>query len=170
VTSRCWWNGDRFNSSRRGRFDHAERLNRSAQFERGQHVRRLSNLSDIFILVAVALSSVLLPAQQDQSREKPPCVAAGEPIYRPGENGVKPPQPLLPDKSAKSAPAVRGPLSVELLVNSDGHVCGVRVLSAKDPSAARAFTEYISEHWTFKPATRQGKPVAVKFRLNWNLD
>ena len=133
-------------------------------------MRRLSNLSGSFVLVAVALSSVLLAAQEDQATTKPPCIAASDQIYRPGENGVKPPQPPLPDKSAKSAPATRGPLSVELLVNSDGHVCEVRVLSAKDPSAAKTFTEYSSEHWIFKPATRQGKPVAVRFKLNWNSE
>jgi hypothetical protein len=29
--------------------------------------------------------------------------------------------------------------------------------------------EYISEHWTFKPATRKGKAVAVRFLMNWNF-
>jgi hypothetical protein len=58
-------------------------------------------------------------------------------------------------------------LTLEVLVNSEGRVCTVRVLSADDPSHAQEFAAYIMTHCTFKPATRRGKPVAVKFPISF---
>lgn len=129
-------------------------------------MRTLSSLSSSFVLLAVVTSSIPVAAQENQTGPKSPCIAADEQIYRPGIDGVKPPQPQ-PVKDAKNAPDVRVPFSLELLVNADGHVCDVRVLNARDQLSARKTAEYISEHWTFKPATRQGKPVAVKFTTNF---
>jgi hypothetical protein len=129
-------------------------------------VRILSSITATCTLLAVAFSAISVTAQENQPPVKPPCIAADEPIYRPGVDGVKPPQPQ-PDKNAKGAPDMRGPFSVELLVNSEGHICEARVLNAKDPLPAAKAASYISEHWTFKPATREGKPVAVKFMINF---
>lgn len=124
-----------------------------------------SSLSS-FVLLAVVVSSIPVASQENQTVPKTPCVAADEPIYRPGVDGVKPPQPQ-PVKDARNAPDIRAPFSLELLINSDGRVCDVRVLNARDQLSARKTAEYISEHWTFKPAMRQGKPVAVKFTTNF---
>jgi hypothetical protein len=106
-------------------------------------------------------------AQENPTSAKPPCIAAGETVYQSGADGVKPPQPQ-PSKKDKSAPGIRGTFSLELLVNSEGRVCGARVFNARDRLSAEKSAQYISEHWTFKPATKQGKPVAVKFIMNWN--
>jgi hypothetical protein len=117
-------------------------------------------------LLATVVYSLSVAAQENQTATKPLCIAADEHIYHPGSDGVKPPQPQ-PDKSAKDAPDMRGPFSLELVVNSEGRVCDARVLNARDQLSAKKAAEYISEHWTFKPATRQGKPVAVKFTTNF---
>ena len=114
------------------------------------------------IIIALALSSQLL-AQEAQPPK--PCIGAEETVYKPGIDGVTPPQPL-PDKS-KSAMDIRGPMSLELVVNSEGHVCSAKVVSAKDQLSAKKVADHIAEHWTFKPATRQGKPVAVSFTTNF---
>ena len=114
----------------------------------------------------VVLASIWLPAQETPTSTKPPCIQAGESVYQPGSDGVHPPQPT-PNQNDKTAPDIRGPFSIELLVNSAGRVCDARVLNAKDRLSAEKAAQYISEHWTFRPGTRQGKPVAVKFVMNW---
>lgn len=122
----------------------------------------------ICVVALFGILAYIIPAsaQENPTPAKPPCIAAGEPIYQPGADGVKPPQPP-PNKNDKTLPDIRGPFSIELVVNSEGRVCDARVLSAKDRLSAEKTAQYISEHWTFKPATRQGKPVSVKFTLNW---
>jgi len=114
------------------------------------------------IIIALALSSPLISQEAQPNK---PCIAADEAVYKPGVDGVTPPQPL-PDKS-KSNVDIHGPMSLELVVNSEGHVCSVKVVSAKDQLSAKKVADHIAEHWTFKPATRQGKPVAVGFTTNF---
>ncbi len=126
----------------------------------------LLRLGSGFLLLAVVTSSMAVAAQENQTAPKAPCITKEEPIYRPGTDGVTPPQPQAV-KDTKRGPDVRTPYSLELLVNSDGRVCEARVLTARDESAAREAADYISEHWTFKPATRKGKPVAVKLTMNF---
>lgn len=115
-------------------------------------------------LIALPCLSHLF-AQESPRSNNTPCIASSEAVYRPGVEGVKPPQPQ-PNKKDKTAPDLRGPLSLELLVNSEGRVCDARVLTAKDRLSAEKAAKYISENWTFKPATKEGKPVAVKFTMN----
>ena len=62
---------------------------------------------------------------------------------------------------------MQGPFSVELLVNAQGHVCDAQVLTARDRTAASMAAQYMLRNWTFEPAMRQGKPVAVKFTVNF---
>ncbi|HEX3322694.1 MAG TPA: energy transducer TonB [Terriglobales bacterium] len=120
------------------------------------------------VVAATALLFLPLAAQDSKPAEKPSCIATTETVYQPGKDGVQPPQPPSPLKS-KNVPTVRGPVSLELLINSEGRPCEVHVVSARDTSNAAALAEYISEHWTFKPATRKGKAVAVRFLMNWNF-
>jgi TonB family protein len=127
----------------------------------------LLGFSGSFVLFVVLVSSTPIAAQENPPAAKPPCIAADEPIYRPGADGVKPGQPQ-PDKNAKNPPDIRGSMSLELLVNSEGRVCDVRIVNATDRLSAQKNANFILEHWTFKPATRQGKPVAVKLTMTLN--
>jgi hypothetical protein len=111
------------------------------------------------LLVTVALA-------QDPKPSAMPCVADSETVYAPGERGIKPPQPL-PSNKAKGAPEVQGQMSFELLVNSEGSVCEVKILQSKDRLSAYKVAKYIEDDWKFEPATKEGKPVAVRFRVNF---
>jgi TonB family protein len=117
-------------------------------------------------LIALACLAHLF-AQENPTANNIPCISSSEAVYKPGVDGVKPPQPQ-PSKRDRTAPDLRGPASLELLVNSEGSVCNARVLTAKDKLSAQKSAKYISENWTFKPAMKQGKPVAVKFTMNFN--
>ncbi len=107
-----------------------------------------------------------LPSLAQEPQQPKPCVAADEQIYQLGIDGVKPPQPQ-PDKNAKGAPNIRGQFSLQLVVSSEGHVCSAKIVNASNRVAAEEGAKYIAQHWTFKPATKDGKPVAVTFRMNW---
>ena len=117
------------------------------------------------VLLGLMASVVGVSAQENHTAIQPPCIAADEAVYRPVADGVKPPQPPQPDKN-KNAPDMRGPFSMEVIVNSQGRVCDARVFNAKDQISAEKAARYIADHWTFTPATRRGKPVAVKFTMN----
>ena len=122
---------------------------------------------NIFVIAVLCLLPSLfrISAQENPISAKP-CIAEGEPVYEPGVDGVKPPQPQ-PHKNDKTAADMRGPFSVQLLVNSEGRVCDAQVISAKDRLSAEKAAHYIREHWTFRPATKQGRSVAVKFTTNF---
>ena len=89
-----------------------------------------------------------------------------ERVYQPGIDGVKPPQPQ-PVKEAKDAPKIRGQVSLQLVISAEGHVCSANVIAASDKSSGQEAAKYITQHWTFKPATKDGRPVAARFRINF---
>jgi TonB family protein len=60
-------------------------------------------------------------------------------------------------------------MSLELLINVEGRVCETRVVNASDRLAAQKTAKFITEHWTFKPATEQGNAVAVRFTMRFNM-
>jgi TonB family protein len=116
----------------------------------------------VLTIAAAVLSSLSSAAQEPQSK---PCIAADERIYK-LVDGVKPPQPQS-DKDAKDAPKRRGHVSFQLVVSAEGHVCSVKVVAASDKSSAEDAANYIAQHWRFKPATKEGKPVAVTFTVQF---
>ncbi|HEV2987374.1 MAG TPA: energy transducer TonB [Candidatus Angelobacter sp.] len=118
----------------------------------------------LLLLVAAVLLGAPSVAQ-NQPAAKPSCIATDEPIYSPGQDGVKPPQPI---QDSKKGLKISDEFSIELMVNSEGRVCSARVLKAKDPGTAGEAADYMIDHWKFKPATKQGKPVAVRFTTNFH--
>ena len=117
----------------------------------------------IIAIAAAVLSSLATLGQEP--RQSKPCIAVDERIYQPGIDGVKPPQPQ-PYKDPKDAPKIRGQVSLQLVVSAEGEVCSANVVAASDKSSAQETAKYIAQHWTFKSATKDGKPVAVTFRMN----
>ena len=116
--------------------------------------------------LAILLIFVLPVASQESSPpSKPPCIAADEAVYNMGGD-VKPAQPQ-PDRKA-NAPEIRGSMIVEVLVNAEGQVCDAKVKTSTDRLSAEKTAKFIREHWTFKPATKDGKPVAVRFTMTFN--
>ena len=118
-------------------------------------------------ILVILLSSVLpIASQETPQGAKPPCIAADESVYKMGGD-VKPAQPQ-PDKNAKNAPDIRGSMVLELLVNAEGRVCDAKVLTSTDRLSAEKTAKFLREHWTFKPATKEGKPVAVRFTMTFS--
>jgi len=64
---------------------------------------------------------------------------------------------------------VKGHFILEIVVNSEGRLCQVHLRKASDNAAGMQLATYIAEHWKFKPATLDGKAVAVKIIVNFNL-
>jgi TonB family protein len=123
--------------------------------------------SRIMRIVLILLSLALpVASQEGPATSKPPCLASDETVYSMGGD-VKPPQPQ-PDKKAKNPPEIHGSMLLEVLVNSEGRVCNVRIVNATDRLSAQKNANFIQDHWTFKPATKQGKAVAVKFQMTFN--
>ncbi|MGE5109896.1 MAG: TonB family protein [Acidobacteriaceae bacterium] len=116
----------------------------------------------ILTIGSILLFSLVLLAQEAQLRN--PCIAAGETIYELAD-GVNPPQPK-PENNTKG-PKIRGSMSLELVVNGEGNVCRVTILATSNRNSAQQVAEFISQHWSFKPATKKGRRVAVKFRMNF---
>ena len=136
-------------------------LLQNSQVQRGRHMRTLG----ILCLITLAWLPNLF-AKENPTSSNTPCVTPSETVYHPGVDGVKPPQPQS-SKKHRTEPEVHDAVSLELLVNSEGQVCDARVLRAKDRVSAEKVANYVSENWIFTPATKQGKPVAVRFTVNF---
>ena len=98
------------------------------------------------------------------------ALAAQEPVYKAGENGVKHPQVVFEKKPSYTAEAMRkkiqGSVEVEAIVDKKGKPTEVRILKSLD-------SEYGLDEkavdavkaWRFKPGTKDGKAVATKIKI-----
>ena len=84
-----------------------------------------------------------------------------------GHSAYVPPEPLIramPKIEADSAPAISSPTEIRILARIDetGRVASARVLDEKNKSdsALVAVARAAAKDWTFRPATRGGKPIA----------
>lgn len=62
-----------------------------------------------------------------------------------------------------------GVIVLESVVAEEGSVTAVKVLRGEDDSLAPYVVEAVKQ-WRFRPATRNGKPVAVYYNLSVNID
>jgi hypothetical protein len=97
-----------------------------------------------------------------------PCIEKGETVYRPGEQKVVPPQ-LQQDHADDSSKKVKVHAQLELLLSSEGRICEIHILHSDNRDAAQSIQDFVGKHWHFKPATRNGEPVAVRMQINFNL-
>lgn len=67
---------------------------------------------------------------------------------------------------------IEGDLVVVILINSDGKVTSVEIISSPDQSIAKAARQTILSSWKFKPARNQGVPVKqrVKQKISFKLN
>ncbi len=91
----------------------------------------------------------------------------GETLYEVGGDVTKPekvygPPPLYPESARRAR--LQGTVVVEAIIDRNGEVTDVRVLKGMPGGLDRAAIEAVSD-WRFTPATRQGEPVPVVFRL-----
>jgi TonB family protein len=70
--------------------------------------------------------------------------------------------PTYPPEMRKEG--LSGQVVAELVIDVDGMVRGVEIVESPAAEFSAAATEAL-EQWTFEPATKNGKPVAVKFTV-----
>jgi TonB family protein len=120
------------------------------------------------VACAVAFSRAAPPSEQQVW----PCGttsnllvdSGGQPVWIGSDelrkHAINAPSPKLPS-SLRAA----GKITVNVLVDSDGHVKCARVLNGH-PTLRRAVTEAV-QNWTFKPFLAGDKPVAVSGHLSF---
>jgi outer membrane biosynthesis protein TonB len=89
----------------------------------------------------------------------------GEPIYSSASADVQPPVPISALPSTGRYPNEESTGIIELLVNEDGRVAYVRLVS--HPSRVQPLMLLsAAKTWTFRPALRDGRPVKFRLRVN----
>lgn len=109
--------------------------------------------------VLLGLGSLLAQAQTHNSSA---CVAQGAAIYTVGEDHVKPPKVHNLHVVGVELPTITSNVICEVLINSVGRICDVRIIKAPDRQTAFQVGKYIGENFRFTPATREGKSVAAR--------
>lgn len=106
-----------------------------------------------------------------ESRPLPPAPDSG-PYRFTGDGDVKAPvvltrvEPVIPDLARKAR--VGGIVVVEALIDKSGRVADVQVLESLPFGLDQAALDAVKQ-WTFRPGTRNGKPVDVLFNLLVNI-
>jgi TonB family protein len=131
-------------------------------------------------LIAVAISLLLLcghgwsqtGAQSDSSSTITTSPAVSDdPVFasfQPVTKGIKPPKatsapdPKFPDLPADAEP--RGTVVMLIGVNAKGHVAAVRVLRSDEQAFEQTAVATVKK-WKFKPAQKDGHPVAVQITV-----
>jgi len=92
------------------------------------------------------------------------ATAHAQEVYRPG-NGVTTPtvvKDVKPQYTEKArAAGIQGLVELTVVVGMDGLVSDVRVTEPLDDELDQQAVEAMRQ-WTFKPGTKDGKPVAVR--------
>ena len=122
-------------------------------------MRNLSISSVALFAIAITAS---VASEQNPQPDTSACVSQTEHIYEPGVDGVRPPQPKLIKNS--EGPKLRESASFELLVNSQGSVCRVNVIRAKDQNSAARTAEFMLGHWSFSPGYQKREAGSCQIR------
>jgi len=123
--------------------------------------------------IALAISLVFLSANTlAQNATKPSdsssAVSADDAAFAafpPVTQGMKPPKatsapdPKFPDLPADAEP--RGTVVLLVGISAKGHVEAVRVLRSDEPAFEKSAVDTVKK-WKFKPAEKDGHPVAVQ--------
>jgi hypothetical protein len=91
-----------------------------------------------------------------------------EPIYTPGTDGVKPPTVRVEHTPVDKPVKFDFPVVLDLTISTLGNLCEIHVLQARDQESAKQIANYVAQNFRFSPATRKGKPVAVRFKVVFN--
>jgi Gram-negative bacterial TonB protein C-terminal len=121
------------------------------------------------IISVLLFAASLTTAQEGNPTKSEPCVAPGETIYQPGTDHVKPPQLVAQQKKGSASAPSRTQVDLELLLNSQGAVCEVRIVRTSSVEVAKTVADNVAHNFKFKPATRYKKPVAVKMLMHFDL-
>lgn len=80
---------------------------------------------------------------------------------------MNPPKLRMERKSPDQRVNLSSPVVVELIVNAAGKICEARTLQAPDKESGDHFVEYIIDNFRFRPATRRGRAIAVRFQVKF---
>jgi|CZKR01.1.fsa_nt_gi protein TonB len=83
-----------------------------------------------------------------------PGVTAPKPVYHP--------DPEYTDRARKKK--IRGPVVVSIVVTDEGKVRDAQIASGLDKDLDKQALKAVSA-WRFEPATKDGKPVAVRIKV-----
>lgn len=122
-------------------------------------------------LFAILVLLNFVAVTQDASKlDEHPCIGRDETIYHPGEDHVKAPE-LHRERLGPDNKGIRpnSHVMLEVTVNATGAICEVRALKAPSRQEAQTVSEYVADNFKFKPATRHGKPVAVRFQVEFRF-
>jgi tetratricopeptide (TPR) repeat protein len=101
-----------------------------------------------------------------------PAVPEAEPTFGPRDNDVQRPIAIkrtMPEWRPSAVEAMiefRG--SIELLIGADGKVLSAAITDSVHPQYDKLLKQ-AAEGWTFKPATRNGKPVRYRYAMDIQL-
>jgi len=130
---------------------------------RSAHRAMLLLVSGILIVAATAFAH---NAQDNPAGNS--AVPDDETIYTPGRNGVTIPRAIKQTPPEYSDEARRkkleGTVLLSLVVTANGDTADIKVTRALGSGLDEKALEAVSQ-WKFEPATKDGKPVAVKIAV-----
>jgi len=121
------------------------------------------------LTLAVLILSTHLGAVRSESDRSAICLAEGEHIYSSTDNEVKMPK-LHIEESKRREVSPKSPVEFEIILNPAGRLCEIHVLKAPDRDTAKQLAYRVGDYFRFSPATRKGKPVAIRFRIVFESD
>jgi TonB family protein len=121
-------------------------------------------------LLAAITCLVLAPIAlcQDDSTKGAPEPIHGVRVKMEAPRAIYAPDPKFPEKERKARQRGKGTVLLELVVHSDGLPSDVKVSRTLSPEFDKAAIDAVQK-WRFSPATRDGKPVAVRIYVEVNF-
>jgi protein TonB len=120
----------------------------------------------ITLAVAFLFSGVMALAQEppDKTSEVVYEVGRGSDVTAP--KPIFKPDPEYVDKARRQK--INGTVVLSMIVTAEGSVRDVKVIKRLDPGLDKQAIAAVRT-WTFEPATRDGKPVAVHLKTEVNF-
>jgi len=151
----------------------------AAAFSPRHHLTR--RISSIFeevsvkksrLIASIASITLCLVAAGALAIRTFPLYAQRPHVYRVSDAGVMAPRVLYkvdpPYTSDARAAKIAGTVVMKLEVHPDGRAHNLQIVQALDPGLDQSAMDAVS-HWRFRPATKDGKPVAVKATIEVNF-
>ena len=106
-----------------------------------------------------------LNASETGTNSRPAATETPTRVYHMDE-GVMPPQLIyqVGPKSRRDVTNVQGTVLLEVVIDEKGLVSNIRIARSLDPALDQSAKEAVGQ-WRFKPAMKDGKPVAVETRI-----
>ncbi len=129
-------------------------------------------MKTIRLLLVLLLICGCVVAQKRLPISPGPPQTSGEPTYRVG-GGVSAPRAIVMPDPEYPKEAVKGhqpgSIVLVLIVGSNGEVRYLKVVRGISPEIDQAATEAVKK-WKFKPALKDGKPVAVQIEVQLDFE